>query len=83
MAAGSPTRFNNIYLGERYDATLEAQFEGEGCGNHPEGTILPTTCLTPGWNRVGFHDAGWTPAVVAGSVASLSVGKLVPQVPRI
>jgi hypothetical protein len=28
MAGGSQTRFNNIYLGEKYDATLDTQFQG-------------------------------------------------------
>ena len=28
LAGGSQTRFNNIYLGEKYDATLDAQFKG-------------------------------------------------------
>ena len=27
-AAGSPTRFNDIYLGEKYDATLDTVFDG-------------------------------------------------------
>ena len=47
MAAGSPTRFNNIYLGERYDAALEAQFEGKGQGTRAEGTALPTPLPHP------------------------------------
>ena len=60
VAGGSPTRFNNIYLGEKYDATLDAHYRG--------------------WSSIGYESSSWTPAVLAGTAATLSLGDLEPQV---
>jgi alpha-L-rhamnosidase len=62
-AGGSPTTFNNIYLGERYDARME-----------DAGNAL--AWATIGYDT---SSSSWSKAVVAGDDASLSLGVLEPQ----
>jgi alpha-L-rhamnosidase len=67
-AGGSPTTFNNIYLGERYDARKE----------DPSNAF---SWATVGYDMSSssVEAAPWSKAVVAGDVSSLSLGVLEPQ----
>lgn len=64
-AASSPTNFNSIYLGEKYDAQLEPE----------AGPDVWSTASA----YLGGGAAGWAPAVPAGGLDALSVGVLEPQ----
>ena len=63
-AASSPTTFNDIYLGEKYDATLEP-----AGGAHSWSTI----------SAYNDDTLGWAPAVRAGGGKPVNVGVLEPQ----
>lgn len=67
-AGGSPTTFNNIYLGERYDARKET----------PSNALVWAT-VGYDTSSSSAEAAPWSKAVVAGDVSSLSLGVLEPQ----
>ena len=64
-AASSPTTFNDIYLGEKYNATLDPA----NAGPHSWSTV----------GAHDGDTAGWAPAVPLGSGKALNMGTLEPQ----
>lgn len=73
-AASSPTTFNNIYLGEKYDATMDAP-------DHAGGRNAWSTVSAYDVDSAAANSANsaWAPAVPAGGAAALNLGVLEPQ----